>query len=105
MQTGTEECRAKAIVLSEIVDEEFLDHLVAHVSALNEFGGEVYISAARQKFNEAGQPVDHSEVGAYETFGYVLHYGHRSRLRGQRAEPDVELNEAEPPVAEEAAAE
>ena len=57
----------------------------------------MYVSAIRQRFDFDGNVVDHSEAGEYLTIGHVMHYGHRSKVKGQVHEPDTPLVSAETP--------
>lgn len=97
---GSERALALAAALAQVCDARFLETLLHHKTALDEFGGQLYIAAARHKFDSEGKPADHSEPGAYETVGYVWHYGHKAQLRGQVTEPDEAWGSAEAPEVE-----
>lgn len=94
---GTERALALGTILASTCTEDFLEALISHLGALNEWGGEVYISAIRQRFDFDGNVVNHSEPGEYLTIGHVMHYGHRSKVKGQVHEPDTPLVSAETP--------
>lgn len=84
-------------VLASSSSEDFLEALIHHKGALDEWGGEIYISAIREKFDGGGNRIEHREVGEYLTVGYVVHYGHRSSVKGQIQEPDTPLATAQKP--------
>jgi hypothetical protein len=95
---GSERSQQLALSLAAECDPEFLETLLHYKSALDEFGGQIYIAAARDKFDTEGNNVEHNEPrGSFETWGYVCHYGHKAQLKGQETEPDVPWGAAEAP--------
>lgn len=93
---------ALGTVLATSCSEDFLERLIRHKGALDEWGGEIYISAIREKFDAAGNRVEHREAGEYLTVGYIFHYGHRSSVKSQVHEPDTPLVTAQTPEPKEA---
>jgi hypothetical protein len=98
---GTERGIALGTILASMASEDMLEALIRHLGALNEWGGQLYISATRFKFDTEGNRVEHRENGEYLTTGYIVNYGHRSTVKGQVQEPDTPLQAAEipPPAA------
>lgn len=97
---GTQEAQALALALATVCDEQFLEALLHHKLSLDEFGGEVFIAAARGKFDSRGQLVEHNEPGSHQTTGYVFHYTEKSKVAGQPEEPDVPRGQVAPGPAE-----
>lgn len=102
--TGSEKALELATVLATMCSEDFLEKLIRHKAALDEWGGQIYIATAREKFDASGKLIEHREVGEYLTVGYIFHYGHRSQIKGQVQEPDTPLHEGEAPKPVEAIA-
>src|SRR5690349_20712563 len=96
-QTGTERCVTLSMLLASVASERQLEALISHFSALNEWGGEMFVSAVREKFDPDGRRVEHRDPGEYLTVGYVMHYGHRSSIKGQVHESDTPLASAQLP--------
>jgi hypothetical protein len=88
------EARAQnlAAALAQKCDPEFLEAVLHMKSALDEFGGQVFIAAARDHFNDQGAVVPVSQPGRWTTYGYLFHYGDKPQIR--RLQTD---EEAEPP--------
>lgn len=87
---GSERSARLAAALAQTCDPEFLEALIHHKAALDEFGGEVYIAASpRPKFNRKGERIEVNEPGNFETLGYIFHFGHRARYQGAIEEPDT----------------
>jgi hypothetical protein len=87
---GSERSQALAIALAQIADPELLEALVHHIAALHEFGGEVYIGAARDRFEVQGERlVKVTDGGSFLTFGHVIAYNKKARIKGQQSEPDA----------------
>ena len=97
VEQGNQRALALGTILASTCSEDFLEALISHLGALNEWGGEMYVSAIRQRFDFDGNVVDHSEAGEYLTIGHVMHYGHRSKVKGQVHEPDTPLVAADTP--------
>lgn len=84
-----------------ILGPEFLEALLHHVAALHEFGGEVSINAARDRFqvDEGGQLVKVDQGGAFVTYGYLVAYNKKARIKGQALEPDAPSEQQAAPEA------
>lgn len=93
---GDEAANQLAFALATTCSVEFLEAMLHHKSALDEFGGSVFIAASRMRFDDEGNPVEHSEPGAYHTAGYAWNYSKKSRLPQTADEPDSELATVEP---------
>ena len=74
---GDQGAQAAALALAQIADRELILSLTHHISALREFGGELYIGAARTK-------IDREHV----THAYVVGYTEKSRIRTNPPEAD-----------------
>jgi hypothetical protein len=97
---GTDRAMALATILAATCSEDFLEALIRHKGALDEWGGQMFVSAIREKFDHTGNRVEHRDKGEYLTIGYVVNYGHRSTVKGQVQEPDTPLQAAEIPPPE-----
>jgi hypothetical protein len=92
--------------LGQICDPDFIEALLHHIAALDQFGGQLYIAAGpRTKLNNKGQAVDAAEAGSYETLGYVFHYGSKPTIRRLQTEEESGEAPAAPEVEEPAEAE
>lgn len=99
---GSERSQQLAHALAQIADPELLEALVHHVAALHEFGGEVYIGGVRDRFRaEGGSLLKVTEGGSFLTYGHVVAYNKKSRVKGQQAEPDESYEaQAAPEIAD-----
>jgi len=96
---GSDRAQALGLALGQVCDARFLEAILHHKAAIDEFGGQLYIAAAREKFDAEGNRTD--GPGAYETFGYVFLYGSKAKLAGRLAETaDAEAAAAPPEVPE-----
>jgi hypothetical protein len=95
---GSQDAQALALALAQITDREFLESLLHHVSALREFGGELYIGTARTRVYN-GQPVEHNDSrGSFITHAYVVGYTEKSRIKNVPEEPDEPFAAAVAPL-------
>jgi hypothetical protein len=78
--------------LAQQCDPEFLEAVLHMKSALDEFGGQAYIAASRDRFGDDGRP---DESGRFYTWGYIVHYGSKVTIR--RLQTDEEVPEEGPP--------
>jgi hypothetical protein len=100
---GSERSQQLALALAQIADPELLEALVHSVGALHEFGGEVYIGAARNRFQADGERLVRVEQGgSFLTYGHVIAYNTRARIKGQPVEPDQGYEQHPAPEFEEA---
>lgn len=90
---GSERSQQLGMALAMIADPRLLEHLIHHIGALQEFGGEVYIGTDRMRIDGEGRPVDSG--GSFETVAYVVGYNKTSRIRGQEREPDAPYDQSE----------
>jgi hypothetical protein len=90
---GSERSQQLGMVLSMLCDPRLLEHLIHHIGALQEFGGELYIGTDRMRVNSHGEHVTHG--GSFETVAYVIGYNKTSRIKGQEREPDAPYDQAE----------
>lgn len=79
-------------------DAEFAEALSDHIATLRAFGGELYVSAARDKFDRDGNRVEHSDPrGKFLTYGFVIAYSSKSQLKGTPEEPEERYGAVTPP--------
>lgn len=98
------------LALGQIIAPELAESLLQHIGTLNEFGGEVYIGAARARFDaqgrklqsngkvlvevptQAGTEVHEREPTApvgWTTYAHIVGYNKTARIKGQEVEPDA----------------
>ena len=95
---ATEEAHSLALALAATCDPEFLESLLHAKSALDRFGGELFIGTDRRKFNSSGEEIT-GGIGDFETIGYAFHWNSRTQVgRVEEAAPEVveEVVEPEP---------
>lgn len=92
---GSERSQALALALAQTCDARFLEAILHHKAALDEFGGQLYIAAAREKFDADGNRTE--TVGAYETFAYIFLFSEKVKIAGRLAET-AEAEAAEAPT-------
>lgn len=100
---GSERSQALALALGQIADPELLEALLHHLAALHEFGGEIYIGAARDRFvvDDNQRLVKTTEGGSFLTYGHVIAYNKKARIKGQQVEPDANYeSQPAPEIAE-----
>jgi hypothetical protein len=97
---GDQRAQQLGLALAAECDPDFLEAFLHHKAAMDEFGGQLYIAAARVKVDADAMPVDHSEAGHYITYGYIFHFGHKAQLKGALEEPDVKWGGAQAPELE-----
>ena len=96
VRSGPDEASQEvALAIAQIADSETLRSFLDTLTALDRFGGELYIGAYRKKFDAQGNIVEPDEVGEYETVGYAWHYEHvakrTAQMTGAEEEPSVSL--------------
>jgi hypothetical protein len=95
---GSERSQQLAVALAQIADPELLEALVHHVAAVHEYGGEFYVGAARDRFQiESDQLVRVEQGGTFLTYGHVVAYNKKARIKGQTIEPDQAYEEQSAP--------
>lgn len=92
-----------ATALAQVADPELLERLLWAVTLLDSVGGELYIGAFRNKYDEQGNRIPKANLretpGEYETDGYVLRWDSMAEMiRDAQREPNVK-GPAEPPAA------
>lgn len=94
---GSQRAHQLAQLLAEVADAEFIQSIINAKTAADQFGGQMFVAAKREKFDAEGHPT--TSVGTFETVGYVFHFGHKvTAIHNAVPEPDapfpVELPEA-----------
>lgn len=85
-----------AVALAQTCDPDFLEAVFHMKSALDEFGGQAFIAAARDHFNDQGEVVPVNQPGRWQTYGYLIHYGDRPTIK--RLQTDEEAEQFDPPA-------
>jgi hypothetical protein len=97
---GTDDARQIALALAELCDRNFLELLLRHKVALDEFGGEIYLAAVRDKFDKNGRPAAHNDPeGSFLTYAYIVNYGSKAQLKVEA--PNEEAAQPTPPAEDE----
>ena len=101
-EEGSQRAQQLGLALAALCDEEFLEALIHHKSALDDFGGDLYIGANRVKYDAEGRRMEKGDTGpgTFVTTGYIFHYGSKSRVKQLATEEEV-AEVPEPPQAEE----
>lgn len=76
---GSEPSAALCHALAQIVDPVLAESILHHLSALDEFGGELYIGANRQPQSD----------GKHLTVGYLVGYNSKAQIKDAPDEDDV----------------
>jgi hypothetical protein len=83
---GGARLRGVARALAEIADPLFIQSVLDAKSALDRFGGELFVGTDRRKFNSQGQEISRG-VGDFETVAYVFHWNSRTQIGTEIEEP------------------
>lgn len=97
---GTQDANAAALGLAQVADRGLIEALTHHLSALREFGGEVYIGAARSRVR-GGQllpsDAEPQKGDSFVTHAFAFGYTEKSRIKTNAAEPDEAFAETQVP--------
>ena len=97
---ASQESQAEATALGVICQPDFLRAVTTLKTFLDEFGGEAYIAAYREKFDLEGRKVGKDDVGEWITLGYMFHIEsvakNTHKVTGAEKEKDDRLTQARP---------
>lgn len=95
LEEGGQRSQQLAVALAQISDPEFIEMVVHMKSALDAFGGQVTISALRNKYAVTGERLsDLTKDGEYATDGYGCHYDHWAGGSSKK-EPNTDAKDVE----------
>jgi hypothetical protein len=103
---GTQESQNEGAALAVIAQPDYIRAMLTVKAFLDEFGGEAYVAAYREKFDAEGNKIpaelhsDKSVPGNYETLGYVVHIEsvakNTEKITGAPKEQDARLTTPHP---------
>ena len=97
---GTQESQVEASALAATCQPEFLRAVLTIKTFLDEFGGEAYIAAYREKYDLDGNKVRAEEAGDWVTLGYMIHVEsvakNTAKITGAQKEKDARLTQERP---------
>jgi hypothetical protein len=101
---GTQEAQNEGAALAVIAQPDYIRAMLTVKAFLDEFGGEAYVAAYREKFDADGNKVKPDEVGDWETLGYMIHVEsvakNTAKVTGAQKETDARLTTPRPLEAE-----
>lgn len=87
---GSPRSQELAAALAVQSDPEFLEAVLHAKGALDEFGGQVFVAATRQKVSVDEEGVIRAdESGAFATLGYIVHYSSKASIRRLQTEEET----------------
>lgn len=94
---GSPRSQELAAALAVQCDPELLEAFLHLKGALDEFGGQAFIAATRERISvEEDGTIRKDERGVFTTLGYIVHYGSKASLKRLQTEEDAGQVEAAP---------
>lgn len=97
---GSQESQNEGMALSVVAQPDYIRAMLTVKTFLDEFGGEAYVAAYREKFDADGNKVKADEVGDWETLGYMIHVEsvakNTNKVTGAQKETDARLTTPHP---------